>query len=144
MKNIELTNEVMSMLEGVYSPINKAHGIVYCVQKLSNSCDEETIECLNIAYFEQQLIELRDLLIIYIDNDLESIDYVVPYSMFKKLSELYKSMNTFLEDTGPDQYDKKLRTAQVMALFGASDFVIEAHTTLSMFVETFYPPAQAA
>jgi hypothetical protein len=138
MKQIELTFTERSKLEEAFSPINKAHGIVYCVKTLNdNSGGKETLKSLDICYFEQQLNELSDLL-------GACIDYLMPYSMCKRLAELDESMNVFLEDNGTEQQGDNLRSAQIMALFGASDFVKAANNVLSEFVETFYPPAQAA
>lgn len=146
MKNIELTYELMEVIESVFSSINKAHGIVDCVKNISVYADTETLQSLNIPHYEKQLFELSNSLreIVEVEADAKNIDYILPYSIEKTLGALYKSMTRYLEGSGPDQYDKKTRQSEVMALFGASEFVCEAHTTLSQFTETFYPPAQVA
>lgn len=144
MKQIEVTNEVMEVIESVFCSINKAHGIVDCLRYLIGYADAETLQGFNIHHYEKQLFELRATLFDSVEGEAKTIDYVLPYYLQKSLGDLYQSMNEYLEDSGPDQYDKKVRQSQVMALFGASEFVCEAHSTLSKFTETFYPPAQAA
>jgi hypothetical protein len=142
--NIELTYEVMGILEGAYSPINKANGIVYCAQQLSSHSNDETITGIELDYFASQLTELSDVLTLFVEGRTKTIAYLLPYSMHKKLTNLYESMNDYLENAGPDQLDNKLIQAQVMSLYGASDFVREAESILSRFADSLYPPAKAA